>query len=148
MQALKHAIDDARSRYTSLNPQSQTAARDAERYMPGGNTRAVLHYDPFPLTMTSGQGAELTDLDGHRYVDFVGEFSAGLFGHSDEIIKEAITDALSKGIVMGSPTAYERELARLLCERFDSIEHRRPVGRRSGRTAARHRRRRGLLSFG
>ncbi|RLA26658.1 MAG: aspartate aminotransferase family protein [Gammaproteobacteria bacterium] len=122
MQALKQAIDDARSRYTSLNPQSQTAAKDAERYMPGGNTRAVLHYDPFPLTMTAGQGAELTDLDGHRYVDFVGEFSAGLFGHSDEIIKEAVIDALSKGIVMGSPTAYERKLARLLCERFDSID--------------------------
>jgi glutamate-1-semialdehyde 2,1-aminomutase len=90
--------------------------------MPCGNTRSVLHYDPFPLTMATGQGAELTDLDGHRYVDFVGEFSAGLFGHSDEIIKEAVIDALGKGIVMGSPTAYERELARLLCERFNSID--------------------------
>jgi glutamate-1-semialdehyde 2,1-aminomutase len=122
MPALKQAIDDARSRYASLNPQSQTAARNAEFYMPCGNTRSVLHYDPFPLTMATGQGAELTDLDGHRYVDFVGEFSAGLFGHSDEIIKEAVIDALGKGIVMGSPTAYERELARLLCERFNSID--------------------------
>lgn len=90
--------------------------------MPGGNTRAVLHYDPFPLTMVGGNGAELTDLDGHRYVDFVGEFSAGLFGHSDEIIKAAIRDALDKGIVMGSPTAYERKLAALLCERFKSVD--------------------------
>jgi len=122
MQALKQAIEDARSRYASLNPKSQTADKNAERYMPGGNTRAVLHYDPFPLTMVSGKGAELTDLDGHRYVDFVGEFSAGLFGHSDEIIKAAIRDALDKGIAMGSPTAYERELAALLCDRFESID--------------------------
>ena len=79
MQALNEAIEDARSRYATLNPRSQAASENAERYMPGGNTRAVLHYDPFPLTMVGGNGAELTDLDGHRYVDFVGEFSAGLF---------------------------------------------------------------------
>jgi glutamate-1-semialdehyde 2,1-aminomutase len=122
MQALKRALEDARSRYASLNPQSQAADKNAERYMPGGNTRAVLYYDPFPLTMVAGQGAELTDLDGHRYADFVGEFSAGLFGHSEEIIKAAIRDALETGIVMGSPTAYERNLAALICERFDSID--------------------------
>jgi glutamate-1-semialdehyde 2,1-aminomutase len=122
MQALQQAIADARSRYAALNRKSQAADQNAERYMPGGNTRAVLHYDPFPLTMVGGEGAELTDLDGHRYVDFVGEFSAGLFGHSDEIIKAAILDALNTGIVMGSPTAYERELAGLICERFASID--------------------------
>jgi len=122
VQVLNQAIEDARSRYASLNPQSQVADKNAERYMPGGNTRAVLHYDPYPLTMVGGQGAELTDLDGHQYVDFVGEFSAGLFGHSDEIIKAAIGDALDKGFVMGSPTAYERELAALICERFKSID--------------------------
>ena len=122
MQQLQQAIADARSRFASLNPKSQAADKSAERYMPGGNTRAVLHYDPFPLTMATGEGAELTDLDGHRYVDFVGEFSAGLFGHSDEIIKAAIIDAVGKGIVMGSPTLYERELAGLICERFESID--------------------------
>jgi len=122
MQVLKQAIEEARARYTSLNLQSQAADKNAERYMPGGNTRAVLHYDPFPLTMVGGEGAELTDLDGHRYIDFVGEFSAGLFGHSDEIIKTAILDALNTGIAMGSPTAYERELAGLICERFSSID--------------------------
>ena len=122
MKILDQAIESARTRYESANPLSRDAARRAERYLPGGNTRSVLHYDPFPLTMANGQGAELMDLDGHHYVDFVGEFSAGLFGHSDEVIKSAIRDALDNGMVMGSPTAYERELARLLCERFKSIE--------------------------
>jgi len=122
MKILDQAIASARARYESANPLSKDAARRAERYLPGGNTRSVLHYDPFSLTMVNGSGAELTDLDGHDYVDFVGEFSAGLFGHSDEVIKSAIRDALDNGMVMGSPTAYERELAGLLCERFESIE--------------------------
>ena len=122
MESLNLAIENARSRYASQNPLSQAADKSAERFFPGGNTRSVLHYDPFPLTMVRGVGAEVTDLDGHRYVDFVGEFSAGLFGHSNELIKSAIHEALDTGVVMGAPTKYERELAALLCERFPSVE--------------------------
>lgn len=122
MKALEQEIEKARSRYASLNPLSQAADEGAERYFPGGNTRSVLHFDPFPLTMSRGEGAELTDLDGHSYADFVGEFSAGLFGHSNDLIKSAIREALEKGVVMSAPTAYERKLAGLLCERFPSID--------------------------
>ncbi|MDH3622213.1 MAG: aminotransferase class III-fold pyridoxal phosphate-dependent enzyme, partial [Gammaproteobacteria bacterium] len=63
-----------------------------------------------------------TDLDGHRYIDCVGEYSAALFGHSNEVIKLAIRDALDNGFAMGAPTQYERELAGLLCERFPSVD--------------------------
>ena len=122
MESLSHAIESARSRYASANPLSQAADTKAQRYLPGGNTRTVLHYDPFPLTMVAGEGAEVTDLDGHRYVDFVGEYSAALFGHTNEVIKSAICKALDTGIAMGAPTSYERELAGLLCERFPSLE--------------------------
>jgi glutamate-1-semialdehyde 2,1-aminomutase len=122
MKSLESAIADARSRYASLNPLSAAADKDAERYLPGGNTRSVLHFDPFPLTMVQGEGAEVTDLDGHRYIDFVGEYSAGLFGHSNDIIKAAVREALDCGIVMGAPTRYERDLAGLLCERYPSVD--------------------------
>ena len=122
MESLQHAIGDARSRYVAANPLSHAADEKAERYLPGGNTRSVLHFNPFPLTMVGGEGAELTDLDGHRYVDFVGEYSAALFGHSNETIKSAIRDALDSGVAMGAPTPYERELASLLCGRYPSLE--------------------------
>jgi len=122
MQALHLAIDDARERYAAANPKSREADKQAEQYMPGGNTRNVLYHEPFPLTMAAGEGAELVDLDGHRYTDFVGEFSAGLFGHSDPDIKTAIHEGLDHGIAIGGSTKYERELARLLCERFPSLE--------------------------
>lgn len=122
MDKLKQAVADARVRYVAANPLSEAADSRAEAVLPGGNTRTVLHFDPYPLTMSGGEGAELTDLDGHHYVDFVGEYSAGLFGHSDPVIRSAVCDALDKGMVMGAPTGYERELARLLCERFPSLE--------------------------
>ena len=119
---LKGAIADARQRYQAANPLSATAEEDALQYLPGGNTRSVLHYEPFPLTMVRGEGAELIDLDGHRYVDFVGEYSAGLFGHSDRCVKAAIDEALDAGIAMGAPMMYERILAALLCERYPALE--------------------------
>jgi glutamate-1-semialdehyde 2,1-aminomutase len=122
MEALKHAIEDVRARYAAANPLSMEADRGAERYLPGGNTRTVLHFDPFPLTMVTGEGAELNDLDGHSYVDFVGEYSAGLFGHSEEVIKSAVRRALDEGVVMGAPTVHERKLAELLCTRFPGID--------------------------
>ncbi|MDJ0751061.1 MAG: aminotransferase class III-fold pyridoxal phosphate-dependent enzyme [Woeseiaceae bacterium] len=122
MKSLQHAIEDARSRYAAANPLSQAADESAERHLPGGNTRSVLHFHPFPLTMVGGNGAELIDLDGHHYVDFVGEYSAALFGHSNEVIKTAIHEALDSGVAMGAPTPYERELAGLLCNRYPSIE--------------------------
>lgn len=122
MTPLEQAIESARERYVAANPLSQVADEAARGTLPGGNTRTVLHYDPFPLTMVSGEGAELVDLDGHRYADFVGEYSAGLFGHSDPTIKVAIHQALHFGVAMGAPTRYERELAVLICERFPSLE--------------------------
>jgi len=120
--SLKRALKDARARYVSANPRSKVADKNAEKFMPGGNTRSVLHYDPFPLTMVRGKGAELVDLDGNRYADFLCEYSAGLFGHSDKIIRAAVHEALDRGVTMGAPTHYERELAGLLCARFPSIE--------------------------
>ena len=122
MEALKQAIQDARARYKKANPLSMAADKFAAKHMPGGNTRSVLHFDPYPLTLVEGHGAEVVDLDGHRYVDFVGEYSAGLFGHSDEAIKTAIHEALEVGTGMGAPTSYERVLAALLCKRFASLE--------------------------
>lgn len=122
MDSLNLAIEDARARYLKANPLSMAADKSAESNLPGGNTRTVLHYDPFPLTMVSGQGAELTDLDGHRYIDFVGEYSAGLFGHSNAEIKAAVHQALDQGLVMGAPTQHERKLAGLLCARFPAID--------------------------
>ena len=122
MHKIQQALDDARGRYATANPLSMAADKAAERYLPGGNTRSVLHFEPFPLTMVSGEGAEVVDLDGHRYIDFVCEYSAGLFGHSDSTIKSAIQLALETGVGMGAPNASERELAKILCHRFASIE--------------------------
>jgi glutamate-1-semialdehyde 2,1-aminomutase len=108
--------------FTATRPLSGAAHRRAMQSLPGGNTRSVLHFKPYPLTMARGVGSEVWDVDGHRYIDFVGEFSAGLFGHSDPRIRAAIAGALDTGLVMAAPGAREAELAELIRARFPSIE--------------------------
>ncbi|MCG8694333.1 MAG: hypothetical protein MI806_24250, partial [Minwuiales bacterium] len=65
--SLDAAVEDAERRYVAANPNSRERFEEACRTMPGANTRSVLFYDPFPVTMVSGDGATLRDLDGHSY---------------------------------------------------------------------------------
>ena len=112
------ALAEAHSTYTHLNPSSLQAHQSARQHLPGGNTRTVLHANPFPITFASGNGCTLTSLDGHTYTDFLGEYTAGIYGHNNATIRDAINEALTRGWSLGGNNIYEKELAKLVCERF------------------------------
>ena len=112
------ALAEAHSTYTHLNPSSLQAHQSARQHLPGGNTRTVLHANPFPITFASGNGCTLTSLDGHTYTDFLGEYTAGIYGHNNATIRAAINEALTRGWSLGGNNIYEKELAKLVCERF------------------------------
>lgn len=119
---LDTAVADVEKRYIAANPKSKDRFEAARGVMPGGNTRTTLHYDPFPVTLVRGEGARLHDLDGHEYIDFIGEYTAGLYGHSEPAIIDAIKGALEGGLVLGGPNTYEARLAELMCRRFPAVE--------------------------
>ena len=119
---LGSAVADAEARFIAANPKSKARAEAAKASMPGGNTRTVLHYAPFPVTFKGGEGCRLTDIDGHTYVDFLGEYTAGLYGHSNPKIMAALRTVIDGGVTLGGPNVYEAELARLMCERFPSLD--------------------------
>ncbi|POR48623.1 aspartate aminotransferase family protein [Bosea psychrotolerans] len=120
--ALDLALVEAREDYVRRNPESRARFMAAAESMPGGNTRTSLFYDPFPLCMLRGEGCRLTDADGHEYLDFLGEFTAGIFGHSPEVLKQAIRSALDDGINLSSHNAIEGKLAERICARFPSMD--------------------------
>ena len=119
---LARALDDAVAAFAAANPNSRSEDEAAAVAMPGGNTRTVLFHPPFPLTLARGEGAHVWDIDGHRYTNFVGEFGAGLFGHSEPRLAAAISRALADGWVLGGPNRYERRLAAELVRRFPSLD--------------------------
>ena len=121
-QNLTSAVREAEERYIAANPESQRLAQLASQRLPGGNTRTTVHFSPFPLYMAAGKGSRLTDVDGHSYADFINEYTAGVFGHSNAVIAEAVRQALSGGVNLGAPTRHERLLAEEIQRRFPAME--------------------------
>lgn len=119
--SLDAALGEARERYVARRPRSMAQHAVARESLPGGNTRTVLFHGPFPLCAAGGAGAYLDDIDGHRYLNLLGEYTAGLFGHSHPAIRAAVEKALDAGINLGAHTRLEADLARLVCQRFPSI---------------------------
>ena len=82
----------------------------------------MLHTTPFPLTFTTGSSAKLITVDGVELIDFLGEYSAGIFGHSHPEIRKAIENALARGWNYGGHSGLESQLAEAVCARFPALE--------------------------
>jgi glutamate-1-semialdehyde 2,1-aminomutase len=119
---LEAALAEAREAYAARRPKSAAIHARAREVMPGGNTRTVLFYTPFPTAMVRGEGCRLWDADGNEYLDLLGEYSAGLFGHSERRILDAVKDALDRGINLAAVGEKEAQLASLIVGRFPSVE--------------------------
>jgi len=119
---VSEAVEEARARYAARRPRTSALQDRAQAFLPGGNTRSVLYHPPFPLRIARAWDAVLEDVDGHRYTDLLGEYSAGLYGHSNPVLIKAMADALHEGISRGAHTRYEVDLAEAVCARFASIE--------------------------
>jgi glutamate-1-semialdehyde 2,1-aminomutase len=119
---LSSVVRDAEARYIAANPESAKLSRQAQEHLPGGNTRTTVHYSPFPLYIAKGRGSQLIDVDGHSYADFVNEFTAGVFGHSNPLIAETISRTIAQGLNFGAPTEHEVKLSAELQKRFPAME--------------------------
>ena len=116
--ALGLFVERMRRDTADRNPESRTQHDRACAVLPGGSTRTILHHAPFPLTFVSGEGGTLTDADGHTYVDLVGDYTAGLLGHSERRVHEAVAEALATNTSVGGVHPAEIRFAELVCHRF------------------------------
>jgi glutamate-1-semialdehyde 2,1-aminomutase len=116
------ALAEAKEHYRARNPKSLAQHEAACAAMPGGNTRHSIFAEPFPLMMVRGEGAHMWDADGHEYIDFLSEFTAGIFGHSHPAIRRVLDEALDAGWNMGAHGAAEARFAKAVCDRIPSID--------------------------
>ena len=119
---LSAAVARQEELYREANPKSSAHFEKACRWLPAGSTRATVFYAPFPLTIKKGEGAYIEDLDGHRYRNFVGEFTAGLYGHDTVLLNKILTELSKTGMMLSGPSEYEAKLAEIICTRFTSCE--------------------------
>jgi len=106
-------------------------ARSAEFYaravevLPGGvnsPVRAMRAIGRDPLFIERGEGAELIDVDGNRYVDWVCSWGPLIHGHAHPHVLAAVTAAAERGTTFGAPTPGEVELAEEVCRRMPAVE--------------------------
>ncbi|HWX44697.1 MAG TPA: glutamate-1-semialdehyde 2,1-aminomutase [Solirubrobacteraceae bacterium] len=110
---------------------SLTDTRSAELYrralkvLPGGvnsPVRAMRAIGRDPVFLARGAGAEVFDVDGNRYVDYVCSWGPLIHGHAHPEIVAAVSAATSRGTSFGAPTAGEVELAEEVARRMGGVE--------------------------
>lgn len=97
----------------------------ATAVIPGGvnsPVRAFKSVGDHPAFAASAKGATITTIDGETLVDFIASWGALIFGHADDDIVRAITDAARKGTSFGVPTTLEVELAELIVSLVPAVD--------------------------
>ena len=98
---------------------------EAQKHIPGGvnsPVRAFRGVGGDPIFFERAQGAALFDVDGKRYIDYVGSWGPMIAGHTHPNVIEAVKNAAERGLSFGAPTAIETRMADLLCEIVPSLE--------------------------
>jgi len=104
---------------------SQELYARAQQYLPGGvnsPVRAMRAIGRDPLFIERGEGAELIDVDGNTYVDYVCSWGPLMLGHANPVVLDALETAARAGTTFGAPTAGEVDLAEEVSRRFPGIE--------------------------
>lgn len=97
----------------------------ARELMPGGVNSAARAFGGVggtPIVFDSAKGPYLIDVDGNRYVDYIGSWGPMILGHCHPAVVEAVQRAAARGMSFGAPTPGENELAELIIEAVASIE--------------------------
>jgi glutamate-1-semialdehyde 2,1-aminomutase len=108
--------------YRLRTPASRRFFAEARKFLPGGDSRSTLFYQPYPAVMDRGEECWLYDIDGNRLLDFTGNHSSLIHGYGHPAIVEAVQHQLRKGTCFPGSTEPQLRLAKLLCERIPSVE--------------------------
>ena len=97
----------------------------SQEYIPGGvnsPVRAFKSVGMEPVFIQKAQGSHIFDVDGNEYIDYVGSWGPMILGHSHPAVIEKVQSILLNGTSFGAPTAYELELAEIICDMVPSVE--------------------------
>ncbi len=97
----------------------------ALKVLPGGvnsPVRAMRQIGRNPIFIERGEGCELVDVDGNRYVDWVCSWGPLILGHAHPAVVAAVTDAAARGSSYGAATGAEVELAEEVVARVPAVE--------------------------
>ena len=108
--------------YRKRTPQSGKIIEEAARYVPDGDFRVSVWFEPYPAVMDRGDGCHLVDIDGNDYLDFSNNWTSMVLGNSHPKVVEAIRKQALTGSAMAAPHKSVYEWAKMLCDRIPSVD--------------------------
>jgi glutamate-1-semialdehyde 2,1-aminomutase len=109
-------------RYQRRTKKSFELRQRSVNYLPGGDTRSVAFFPPYPFFASKGAGCHIYDVDGNEYIDCVNNMTALIHGHAHPHIVEAISRQALAGTAHAAPTELQYNLAKMICDRVPSVE--------------------------
>ena len=108
--------------YTEKFPVSREHHKKLINYIPGGSTRSLSYFKPFPIHIAYGEGAFVYTPEGHKMLDITNAYGAIVLGHGDPDVVKAVQDGIVRGSQYSSPTQGQYKVAKALCERVPGFE--------------------------
>ena len=97
--------------------QSKQHLQEASQYLAGGvSSNFRLGISPTPLVIERGVGALLYDVDGNELIDYYMGMGPIILGHNPQVIADAVTDQVQRGLLFAAQSQVEYEAARLVCQ--------------------------------
>ena len=109
-------------RYLQATPKSRAIWEEAREFLPGGDSRNSIFWEPYPVFVDRASGARVIDADGMARLDFIGTMTTLILGHSPKPVVDAVKQQLDEGVVYNAPNPHQVRLARILCQRIPSFE--------------------------
>jgi len=98
---------------------------EAQRYIPGGVNSPVRAFKAVgggPLFIDRGRGPHIWDVDGNKFIDYVGSWGPLILGHAHPLVVQAVEKAAERGTSFGATTEAEIELAKMIVNAVPSVE--------------------------
>ena len=104
---------------------SESLFQEAVQYIPGGVNSPVRAYGSVGMTprfIAKADGPYVTDVDGKRYIDYIGSWGPMILGHNHPAVLEAVIKTAENGLSFGAATELEVQMAEYICQHIPSVE--------------------------
>ncbi len=109
-------------KYLVRTPRSAAQYQSSCRFVAGGHSRLAGFWPPHPLTLEGGQGTDVDDIDGNKYIDIINNYSSLIHGHAYPPVVEAVGKQLRRSTAWSADNVSQAALAEQLAERIPAVE--------------------------
>ncbi len=108
--------------YRKRTRKSGETLEKAKKYMPGGDTRTSIWFDPYPFWIDKAEGCRFTDVDGNEYIDFHNCYTTMILGHANPKVVAAVREQAAKGTALGVLIPTVVRWSELVCNMVGSVD--------------------------